>query len=56
MNQFSSTQSSAGLLKDSYGEPDSVLANALKKKREALARGRGIELNEDKEKERSDAE
>lgn len=48
MNSFSSTQSSNGLLKNSYG--DSGLSDALKKKRQKLAETKlGLERDLDQE-------
>lgn len=45
MNQYADTQNSGGLLKGDYGDDDSsdsLLARALKKKREKMAENRGM--------------
>lgn len=40
-NEFASTQNSAGLLKNAYGDDD-TLSESLKKRREALMAGKGM--------------
>lgn len=49
MNEFSSTENSAGLLKDYYDDGSSLLSKALKKKRQRLAESKKIQAGVDEE-------
>lgn len=50
MNNFASTDSNPGLLKDTYG--GTGLSDALEKKRKKMAENRGIEVKDDEEEDK----